>query len=55
MSFHHTSANFGALKTIKSLAYEETIFYHLPHGILVCDNGKRQEAESRMAKGCADS
>ena len=43
------SINFGTLKTIKSFAYEETIFHHLPHGFLVCDNGKRQEAQSRMA------
>jgi len=51
------SVIFGALKTIKSFAYEEAIFHHLPHGFLVCDNCKRQEAEtkSRMAYGCADS
>ena len=48
---------FGALKTINSFAYEETIFHHLPYGILVCNLCKRQEAEtkSRMAYGCADS
>ena len=46
---YEKSVNFGALKTIKSFAYEETIFYHLPYGILVCDNGKRQETQSRMA------
>ena len=43
------SIKFGALKTIKLFAYEETIFHHLPHGFLVCDNGKRQETQSRMA------
>lgn len=43
------SIKFGALKTIKLFAYEETIFHHLPNGILVCDNSKRQEAQSRMA------
>ena len=54
---YEKSVNFGALKTINSFAYEETIFHHLPHGFLVCDNSKRQEAEtkSRMAYGCADS
>jgi hypothetical protein len=43
------SIKFGALKTIKLFAYEETIFHHLPNGILVCDNSKRQETQSRMA------
>nr|WP_293530929.1 hypothetical protein [Prevotella sp.] len=43
------SIKFGALKTIKLFAYEETIFHHLPHGFLVCDNSKRQETQSRMA------
>ena len=43
------SIKFGALKTIKLFTYEETIFHHLPHGFLVCDNGKRQETQNRMA------
>ena len=45
------SINFGALKTIKSFAYEETAIHHLPNGVLVCGNVKRKEAErkSRLA------
>ena len=29
------SINFGTLKTIKSFAYEETIFYHLPPDFVI--------------------
>lgn len=28
---------------------KKVTFYHLPNGILVCDNSKRQETQSRMA------
>ena len=51
------SINFGTLKTIKSFAYEETVFHPIFNSVLVCDNCKRQEAErkSRLVKSCADT
>lgn len=38
-----------SIETLNKRTYEKVTFYHIPNGILVCDNSKRQETQSRMA------
>ena len=56
MRFYRIST-IGTLKTIKSFAYEETVFHPIFNSVLVCYNCKRQEAKGKnsMAEGCADA
>ena len=36
-----------SIEILNKRTYEKVTFYHLPNGILVCDNNKRQETQSR--------